>query len=286
MTSTKSKSELPPPAEIHCPNCGVPFTDTYCSRCGEKRLNPEDYSLKNLFKQLVHHATSLDSRIARSLWLLLVKPGLLSREFLSGKRKKYVHPLKLFLLVNAIYFLVQPYSHVRGFNTNLYSHLNRQLYSPLARQILYRKFPDKNIPPSYRNRFNARGHTLARSLVFIMVFMFTLLVALLEARSRRYLIEHLIFSLHFYAFILFYEYSVFMAVAVPTLIFFHTKHIELYLSISSLLVTGTYLFFSVGTFYPQSRAKRLLKALVLTVGVFAITSVYRFVLFGLTFLLS
>lgn len=72
----------------HCPNCNQPLAtkDRYCRNCGQATLN-----LKVPFKHLVFEAIEgifhVDNYFFRTIGALLFKPGLLTREFMAGRRK-------------------------------------------------------------------------------------------------------------------------------------------------------------------------------------------------------
>jgi hypothetical protein len=88
-----------------CANCGVELTGRYCESCGQKRFVESDRRFGHLVRQLLASATDLDGRVWRSLLALLFKPGLLSREYIDGRRARWISPISLFLAVNVIYFL-------------------------------------------------------------------------------------------------------------------------------------------------------------------------------------
>lgn len=51
-----------------------------------------------------------DSRLINTLRPLLFNPGWLTLEFMKGKRKSFVEPFKLFLVISLIYFIILPFS--------------------------------------------------------------------------------------------------------------------------------------------------------------------------------
>ncbi|MCX6285167.1 MAG: DUF3667 domain-containing protein [Bacteroidetes bacterium] len=51
-----------------------------------------------------------DSKFFRTILPLIYKPGWLTLQFMKGKRKSYVEPFKLFLVISVIYFLLLPMS--------------------------------------------------------------------------------------------------------------------------------------------------------------------------------
>ncbi len=47
-----------------------------------------------------------DSRLWRTLWYLLARPGFLTREFFAGRRVAYLPPFRLYLVISVLFFLV------------------------------------------------------------------------------------------------------------------------------------------------------------------------------------
>lgn len=88
---------------MHCPNCGAERSSPYCSRCGQ---NDRDYqrALPPLVSELLREAFELDSRLIRTLKLLLFKPGALAVEFSNNRRASYVSPIRLYLFVSILFF--------------------------------------------------------------------------------------------------------------------------------------------------------------------------------------
>src|SRR3954447_25273586 len=79
-----------------CLNCGAPLGAEYCAACGQRAVDP-DAPTWHVLKEAVSDATDFDGRAIRTL-RALVSPGLLTLEFLRGRRAPYLGPLKLFLL--------------------------------------------------------------------------------------------------------------------------------------------------------------------------------------------
>ncbi len=55
---------------------------------------------------LLEEAFSFDSRLYRSVYLLLLKPGVMTREYNEGKRVKYIRPLRIYLFSSIVYFFI------------------------------------------------------------------------------------------------------------------------------------------------------------------------------------
>lgn len=94
-----------------CLNCGTSLLedDLFCSNCGQKRLEREDMSFRHLIGESFLDYFHFDSKFFRTILPLLFKPGWLTLEYMKGKRKSFVEPFKLFLVISVIYFLLLPF---------------------------------------------------------------------------------------------------------------------------------------------------------------------------------
>ena len=101
----RRRSKLPARPLTHCENCGAPLTGEFCAKCGQHAI---DYR-RSLFRVLIDAADSFlnwDTKFLKSLGLLLVKPWKLTNDFNAGRRARYVHPLRLYLLASIAFFLL------------------------------------------------------------------------------------------------------------------------------------------------------------------------------------
>ncbi|HYG40977.1 MAG TPA: DUF3667 domain-containing protein [Cytophagales bacterium] len=90
----------------NCPSCGENFKGNYCCKCGEKVFHPKDLSLKNFFTNAVYTFSHVDTKFFLSLKFLLLKPGLLTKSYISGARVKFGKPMQIFLLSNLFFYFV------------------------------------------------------------------------------------------------------------------------------------------------------------------------------------
>ncbi|MDC8003262.1 DUF3667 domain-containing protein [Aureisphaera galaxeae] len=91
-----------------CLNCGTPLelSDMYCSYCGQLNTT-KSLSLKDFFGEFIGSIITYDSRFRFTLKDLLLRPGVITRNYVGGQRLKYANPFRFFLSVSIIYFLVQ-----------------------------------------------------------------------------------------------------------------------------------------------------------------------------------
>lgn len=100
-------------APARCDNCGASVTGRYCANCGQ-RLEPPLRSLWHFLKVAFEDVTHADSRLWRTLWALLSAPGYLTKEFLSGRRARYLPPVRLYLVLSVLFFLCTSLTHSTG----------------------------------------------------------------------------------------------------------------------------------------------------------------------------
>jgi hypothetical protein len=102
--ATRPSAEEPSPRP-RCLNCSAPLAGPYCGACGQKALADEDRRFHHLVGQFVEAVTELDGRFWGSVKALLFRPGVLSRDYIEGRRVRWMSPMALFLLANLLYFL-------------------------------------------------------------------------------------------------------------------------------------------------------------------------------------
>ena len=91
--------------ENNCLNCGSDLQGKYCHVCGQENLQ-----IKESFGHVMSHAISdyfhFDHQFFHTLKPLLFKPGYLTNEYMAGKRMQYLHPIKMYIFISLVYFLL------------------------------------------------------------------------------------------------------------------------------------------------------------------------------------
>ena len=93
------------PDHPDCLNCGAELLGQYCGQCGQ-RASSRLISLWELLRDAFGDLLELDSRLWRTLIPLLAKPGLLTRDYLEGRRARYMPPFRMYLVLSVIFFVV------------------------------------------------------------------------------------------------------------------------------------------------------------------------------------
>lgn len=88
-----------------CPNCDQLLWGQYCANCGQ-RARVRMITFWELLKDAGDLLASFDSRIWRTLGLLLFRPGRLTLDYLRGRRARYVPPARLFIASSIVFFFI------------------------------------------------------------------------------------------------------------------------------------------------------------------------------------
>ena len=154
---------------------------------------PSLITLKEFTTEFWDQLTNLESKVFRSLRHLVSRPGLLTNSYLSGDRESYVRPLRLFIVVNVIFFFLGP--HLQVFKNNTGSYFVGP-FGGYAKSTVKRQLSKTQLSSEiYIERLNTEIRSRAGSLVFVAIPLFAAFLKL-GWRQRHY-VEHLVFSLHF-----------------------------------------------------------------------------------------
>jgi hypothetical protein len=88
-----------------CPNCGRDRPESFCPACGQ---SDRDYarSFRPVLGDFLRETFEMDSRLFRTLKLLLFRPGGLTQEFSRNRRASYMSPVRLYIFASLVFFLL------------------------------------------------------------------------------------------------------------------------------------------------------------------------------------
>ena len=157
-----------------CLDCGAPVLGAYCQSCGQ-RHGPAVQSVPAFFKEAAGDLGGLDGRVLRTLRALLLHPGFLTNEYLSGRHTRYVPPFRLYLACSVVYFTL--------------------FFATQSTRFFFLWIGSDNP--------NVDLITFLRRLpqaMFLLLPAFAALVGLAHRARPRLYAAHLVFALHFHAF--------------------------------------------------------------------------------------
>jgi hypothetical protein len=273
-------------AKWTCPGCGQRRTAAFCPACGEEPLRPRDLKVDDLAGQVFRAFSNVDGRLLRTFRALLLRPGTLAALYVAGQRRKYIGPLQLFLIANALFFAIQSLTRTQIFSSPLASHLDRQDWSPIARQLTATRLAARHETlQAFAADFDRAAVLNAKALIILMALAFAPLLPLAYYRARRAVGAHIVFALHFYSFVLLLL-CVSLLLAEADLLLggggLAAAPVDLALSLFNVGACAVWLYAAAGTFYEARGLPRIAKAAVLAAAVGALALGYRFVIFLIT----
>jgi len=91
--------------EKNCLNCGTIVQGHYCQNCGQENIVPHE-TFWHMVTHFFYDITHFDSNFFNTVKDLLIKPGFLTNEYIQGRRKSYLHPVKMYVFTSAVFFLI------------------------------------------------------------------------------------------------------------------------------------------------------------------------------------
>ena len=211
-----------------CLNCGHAFgavRPAFCPACGQE-TNVRPPTLGEFAQQFGGSYIAAEGALWRTLALLFTKPGQLTREYLAGRRRHYVLPLRLYLTISlvALFALrlassmqaqveVSPEAAAEIAKANggidlifgratlrngelVCENLPQRLCERLQRRLILDPKHISQELSQAQERFLAHWGTA----MFLLVPMFAAWVQLAYRNRRMRYTEHLVFALHVHAF--------------------------------------------------------------------------------------
>jgi hypothetical protein len=99
-------------AHHRCANCDALLAGNFCANCGQQAHVHR--SLLHVGEEFLHGITHFDGKTWQTLPMLLFRPGRLTRDYIMGKRARYIAPVPLFLLVVFLMFFVFSFVHIKA----------------------------------------------------------------------------------------------------------------------------------------------------------------------------
>jgi hypothetical protein len=272
MAHHKLKSE-------DCLNCGYTFTDAdnYCPQCGQEN-HSLNVPLKHFFLELLEGTIHFDTKSIKTFLALLFKPGHLTIQYNEGKRVRYVPPLRLYIFISFLFFIVINILPGKSDHGENKSTLNYEISSIGSKDlegldeskidsllIARRVDPDGfeeylvrqlwKVANGGKNEFSHFWIKNISYMLFVLMPFFGWLVYNFHRKRKRYYFEYLIFSVHFHCF-LFLELLVFFLVI--------SIWFNIFILILFLIWALIYLYKSLRRCFYQNRLSVILKSFLLS----------------------
>jgi hypothetical protein len=278
------------PADLYagpCTNCGGGPVDLYCAACGQRHVTPQDFTARVFLSDLLSEFVSLDGRFWLTLWTLVRHPGKLAREYFDGRGARYMRPLNLFLLLNLVFFVIQPHTgllqwHLKGYLQGIpnaprivdQARRERAEDAERAREKQGAAPAPAALEPMdvFEVNFESTLQNLKKSMLLLAIPLFAMFLTAIYGTKHR-IAEHLIFSTHFYAFTVFALTALVplcFQVAIRVLHLVRAPHsvfvalsTENALTIALFVLFGWYLYLALRRMYGDGRLAGASRAIIL-----------------------
>ena len=221
-----------------CLNCSSIVENRFCPNCGQENTNTRK-TFHHLFIHFFEDLTHYENAFWRTIKNLLFKPANLTKEYLSGKRLSYLAPVRLYIFISFITFLLisflpneesKPekinekkeilnktnkteedfdvfgveYNSVKELDSIQKQSIESKKLSDcnywIVKKVLTVK--ENNTNKEIINKFSESfSHNLPKVLFVFMPF-FAFSLWLFHDKKRWYFFDHGIFTLHYFSFLL------------------------------------------------------------------------------------
>jgi len=187
-----------------CSNCYVALNGQYCFSCGQ-RVDPHPPTIGHFAEEVVETVTHADSRLWKTLRMLLLQPGILTVDFFAGRRARYLPPIRLYFILSVAFFLVLALGP-----SKTETKLDLQVESVGCQELIYQGPFVSTVQPMIRaacarvvQDLQAGGAGFTRNFLanlpkamFVLLPIFGGLMLAFYWRPRHLYAEHLIFLIH------------------------------------------------------------------------------------------
>lgn len=92
---------------MNCLNCGeqLDSNENYCPNCGQENSDKK-LPLGAFLKDFFSNYLSFDTILFKTLNPFIFRPGKLTKAFNEGKRRRYINPIRLYLIFSLFYFFM------------------------------------------------------------------------------------------------------------------------------------------------------------------------------------
>lgn len=236
-----------------CQNCGAHFIGNYCSSCGQSSTAHVEKTVFSIIKHFFEEMFTWDSRFFLSVKYLFIKPGYLTHEYMLGRINKYISPLKMFLFTSFVLFFIMISIESDQYNLIVDEGSDDDY---ITQYILDKKASSNESEEMFIKNFNDQMNSNVTLYIFAVMFIFSVLLKLIYINKEYYYSEHVVFTLHFFTFVL---WCVLAAG-------FTQELGETFIFAFLYIVPGTYLFISVRRVYHKTLLKAFLASVFMTIS--------------------
>jgi hypothetical protein len=285
------------PNSSRCPNCNTALHGQFCPACGQNQKQPGRFFL-HILSEAFEDVFHVDSRAARTLFSLMLKPGFLTLQYFAGRRARYVQPFRLYLITSLLFFFflsfqtaLKPVAEIdvnmddstaedakelqTGIETSFDS-FNISFLTPAQNEALSNTLQIQSEkatrlytenPGEFAARLLDRILELAPQIMFFLLPLFAVPMKVVYLWSGRYYTEHLILAVHNHCFL----FIALLLIDISEL--FSTSFIAVLTDPLGIIITiwiPIYMYWSLRVYYRQGFFFTSLKFIFLVFSYFSL----------------
>jgi hypothetical protein len=268
-----------------CKNCNLDFDGLYCCHCGQKNYTEKDKMVGQLLKEGLRLITNFEGQLFVSLKTLLLHPGRLTKDYCLGRRKRYMKPVSLYLIMVIAYLLFPLFS---GLNMEMRNYKTMPLVGGFISQQIEDKIREGNASEEQLAvRFHEQSQVVSKVSLFLFIPFSAVFIFLLYYGREKWWFDRFILAIEIniiYVFVLYILFPVFYFLAMY-LVGFSYQNDEA----TGFLLTTIFGFYVAVVFHKLFKTKwwsSLAKGLLFSyIHTFIILLLYKIAVFQLTWLL-
>ncbi|PWD98860.1 DUF3667 domain-containing protein [Marinilabilia rubra] len=201
---------------IYCKNCNTLLQGTFCHECGQKDVNLRR-PFREIFSELLSPLTDFDKQLFRTLYEFFRFPGRVPDQYMEGKRRRYLPPIRLYFVFTVFLFTIIKFSGAEWFSSSENSEetpsveqptvevkastsaSNEELFLLWGMDMKQKITMLKEDPGTFKNLWL----TSFPYVLFFLLPFFSFLTWVFFRKSRPYYLSHLVFSASIQTMILF-----------------------------------------------------------------------------------
>lgn len=280
----------------HCQNCDSRLTGPYCSVCGQRDI---DYSgsFWHILEDALEGALHFDGKFFKSATFIFTRPGFLTKEFIAGRRSRYMHPIRMYVFASFLFFTVsvltsrthpledgrasvsktdhsidastRKLSDAKG-SANGKAALNVAADTVVQGKTDEHSWLDARLQVKVDPRDKVNGkelseefwHLMPETLILCLPFL-ALVLKLVYMKSKRAYFDHLIFALHIQAFAFLSFILIWLGGSIGA---WWSKEVES--AVGALLLLGMFylIYRAFRVVYMQSPIQTVVRFLIVLIG--------------------
>jgi hypothetical protein len=179
----------------NCLNCGSSLGNgqKFCPTCGQK-ADTHRLSLHEVGHDALHYLTHADKGLFHLLRELVVRPGVVAREYVAGRRAKYFKPVNFFLIVGGILVFMTSYFHYANDTAvKQWKQLAAQAKDPVQQKLLNAQAERGVKATHFLSKYSNVANLLLTPLYAFILWVF-------YRKAGYSFIEHLVANMYFIPF--------------------------------------------------------------------------------------